>query len=122
MIESLPPIEVMLKMNFHYPPEISGIMNNIMAIGARNVSTDVDSFIFMQENVFATQKVTIPLLNRLIELDRIEPLDVQAFSNIVMHYCVSVVMLNSTPIKMDIDQWYRGLKYLYEAFIKPTGK
>jgi len=57
-----------------------------------------------------------------MELGRIKPVDIVAFSNILTYYSFGAIMLHSTPFGMVENQWQKGMEYLYMSLIKSTGK
>lgn len=119
--ETEPPVEALMLLHYHYPEDIAPIMSQILAIGAMGISTDPDCWRFVEENTILTSKRVIQVIERLIELGRIEPFDVKAFSTIFLHYKVSSTVLHATPMKFNTDDWYGGIRFLYDAFIKPIG-
>jgi len=121
--DTMPVYEILILMNCHFPFETRDRMDSILAMAVRNMTTDDKSLQFIIENVFErSSEIHVPVLKRLMELERIEPLDVEAFDNILLSYCLSAVVLNSTELKLDVLAWQRGLENLFIAFVKPKGK
>jgi AcrR family transcriptional regulator len=123
MAETEDPIQVLLKTDYHFDLSIRGTMYQILAIAAGTVSTNGDSARFIEDNVLAAPyEQTAPIIRKLIELGRIEPINVDDFIDIYKYYCFSAVALVDTPFHLDIERWKRGLAYLYESCIKPRVK
>jgi hypothetical protein len=55
----------------------------------------------------------VPVLNRLVELGRVEPFDVTNFVNIVVYYSISAAFLNHSPMKISLDEWQKGLGMIF---------
>jgi len=116
-----PPAEVLMLMGYH--KGIEEALNCIFTIAARNMLTDMDSGQFVMDIVGAiVDEMITPVLPRLAELGRIEPIDIQAFSSILRLYCVSAAALVDTPMGIGLSTWWNGLEYLFASFVKPTGR
>jgi len=115
-----PPLKILMEMVFSFDPGIEETMHSILAIAARQISTDAESRQFIIENILSAPKEqTRPVLEKLVELKRIQPMDLDAFCNLVMHYLFGAVALVATPLRMDSDAWKKGLAFIYSTFIKP---
>ena len=125
LAETEPPHKVLEIMEYHFPPDIEEFVHYILAIAAGGISTDPECMQFIKDNVFAvSDELTMPVLKRMAELGKIEPVDIESFNEILMHYCFSAVALNATPMKIDFEKWQKGLKFLF-SFLTPkvqTGK
>ncbi|MCL1812938.1 MAG: TetR/AcrR family transcriptional regulator [Treponema sp.] len=84
MAETDPPAEVLMKMLFDWKPEIKETMNRIYIIATREAMIHPESMELVRNLVMERVKL-VPklLLERMIELDRIEPIDINAFVNIL---------------------------------------
>ena len=123
MAEVEPPDEVLMKMLFDWKsPEIQEMMNRIYNIASReamNNSENMDQIkVLVMDRVKLVPRI---LLERLMELDKIEPIDIEAFVTILSHLSHSATALNLTPLKIDADEWSRCWKMLLSV-VKPTGK
>ncbi|MCL1928244.1 MAG: TetR/AcrR family transcriptional regulator [Treponema sp.] len=122
MAETDPPAEVLMRMLFDWKPEIKETMNRIYIIATREAMLNSESLKLVQNLVMERNKL-VPrlLLERMIELGRIEPIDIIAFVNIFSHVAHSATSLNLTPLKIETEDWYRCWNMLL-SIIKPTGK
>lgn len=119
LAETKPPCELLLMMDYRLPHEHEEAMNKIISIAVQLITTDADSRQFVIDNVFAaSHELVLPVVTRLMELGRIEPLDLDAFNSLILHYCFSAAALVTTPLRVDVQAWKRGLAYLYEIAIK----
>jgi hypothetical protein len=57
----------------------------------------------------------------MLELGRIEPLDIEAFLTLLINFCYSAALRNYTNHPVTREEWYSGVGLLY-SLIKPTGK
>jgi AcrR family transcriptional regulator len=118
--ETAPPMEALMGMDWHFPEDIEPYMNKILSIGVRCMPSDTDSFKFIEDNVFtATRALIVAVLTRLVELKKIETINIEAFTEVLLNYCFSAVARTVTPIEINLDKWREGLKYLYSLNIKP---
>ena len=121
-LERMPPHEILMNLEHRFPPDVADIMTKILTIAARAVTTDYDSWKFIENNVLAPKEQLASIVKNLIELEVIEPFDIDAFCDIVMHYCFSSIALMASPLKVDNEAWKNGLSFLYLSFIKPIKK
>ena len=123
LAEVYPPVELFMMLDYQFPEEHANAMVRILTIAASLMATDADSWRFIQENALTSyQTLTAPVARKLIELGRIEPLDVEAFARLVGYYCFGAVCLVSTPKDAGFDDYEKGLRFLYSSIIRPTGK
>jgi len=77
---------------------------------------------FMRKRLLSlANSYTRPVLMKLIELDRIEPIDVEGFIILLNNYCYSAATRNFSPLAVSMEEWLRGLDVLY-TLVKATGK
>jgi len=123
LAETMNPHELLMFMQYRVPNNDDGIMDNILVIAARRFSFDPDSMQFIIDNVITpTTALTVPVITKLIELDKIEPIDVKTFNVLLLHYCLSSIILNATSMKMDYETWLNGLKFIHDSCIKIKNK
>jgi len=122
LAETEPPHEVLMRLDYHVDPSVQDIMYRILGIATREFRIDSRSEQFMREHVLEkpTKSITL-LLNRMMELGRIEPIDVDAIASLLATYSIGAVLLNNTALEIGLDAWRRGLQISF-SFIKPTVK
>ena len=122
MAENNPPNEVLMKMLFDWKPEIREIMNRIYIIASREAMIHPENMDRIKALVMDRVKL-IPriLLERLIELGKIEPIDINAFVTILSHLSHSATTLNLTSLRIETEDWISCWKMLLSV-VKPTGK
>jgi AcrR family transcriptional regulator len=114
MAENEPLAKILAKLDFHFPPSITEWMDRIIVIGIQGVYMDEDSKQFVKKTMFDNlMGFLVPLLNRLIELDRIEPVDVMSFAHIVVNYCLSTAFLNYSTMRIGLNQWQKSLNMIF---------
>ncbi|GHV01541.1 hypothetical protein FACS1894211_11510 [Clostridia bacterium] len=128
MAETDPPHEILARIRFHYDPHnphdppIEETLNHIVIIAARKLRSDPASEIFLKENFLdLPAKLYTPLLERMIALGRIEPINIQALVSLVSHHCFSAAILIRTPWQTSPETW-KACRLLLLSLIKPTGK
>ena len=122
MAETEPPDVVLMNMLFDWKPELQEIMNRIYIIATREAMVNPDNLDIIKELVMDRVRL-IPslLLEKLVELGRIEPVDIEAFVTILAHVSHSATALNLTPLRIEGEVWFRCWSMLLSV-IKPTGK
>jgi AcrR family transcriptional regulator len=119
--ETAPVREVMLRANFHYDPKIQETMDRIVTIAAMECRLDCISEEFLKRNIIdSVWENARVLVERLIELGRVEPFDVQAFLILHTNFAYSAALRNYTRYMVTMEDWYRGVNMLY-GMLKPTG-
>ena len=122
LAETEAPHEVLAKMLFDWKPELQEIINRIYVIATREAMINPENL--DKINTLVMERVKpMPrlLLARLIELGKIEPLDIEAFVNLLAHVAHSATSLNLTPLRIDGETWFRCWNMLI-SLIKPAGK
>jgi len=122
MAETMPLGELFSRVDYHYPPDLEGLMGRILAIAAWEANTDERAARLIRESIFdSLSDIMPPLLSRLTELGRIEPVDIPAFMSLLNYYCVGTAVLDASPLKISREDWHKGLALLYST-VRPTGK
>lgn len=119
MAETKPLKKILMKLNYRYTPELLDVMERILIIASQRIRTDPDSENFIRKVLFeSTVMLMLPLLNRLIELGKIEPVDTEVFNYLLMYYTYSSAVLNLSAMKITYKQWRRGLNMIF-SLLKP---
>jgi hypothetical protein len=114
MVETEPILEVIANMSYHFPPEIQGKMDRILLIASQRISLDKDCELFIREHFFEPLiKLLSLILNRAVELGRLEPFDIDSFVRLATFYAFSAAELNSTVMQTSLEQWKSSLEMLY---------
>ena len=122
MAETEAPGQVLMSMLFDWKPELQEMMNRIYIIASREVMINPESMDRIKAMVMdRVQKLPRLLLGRLIELGRIEPIDIDAWVTILAHVSHSSTSLNLTSLRIDLDTWIRCWIMLLSV-VKPTGE
>jgi AcrR family transcriptional regulator len=120
LAENEPVQTVLMQLDYRFPAELEETMSRIFIIASHGVCIDKDSASFLQEHFFHfLQSFSKPLIKRLIELGRIEAIDVDAFVNLASYYAFSAAMLNQSRMKVSLEQWRSGLGMLF-SLLKPV--
>ena len=123
LAEDEPPDVVLMKMLFDWDtPEMQTLMNRIYVIASREAMINPDGIDLIKNLVIERVKV-LPraILQHLSDLGKIEPMDIEAFLIILSHVSHSSTVLNLTPLRINLEEWYRCWVMLL-SLVKPTGK
>ena len=118
-----PPHEVLMKSEFHYDMEIREFLDHILVTATRGIcADDSESEHFIRDNIFDNiRSILKPLLERMIELGKIKPFDIDTFLRVLSYYCFGAAALNSSSLRQGIPEYQAGMSLLYSLII-PTGK
>jgi len=114
------PFEVLGKVDFRYSREIQENMDRIAIIGFMEWKTDKRSEEFVKRGLLDLSNDLIrPLLVRMVELKKIEPLDIDAFICLVSNLTFSCALRNYSAYPVLTDQWATALRLAF-SLIKPV--
>jgi AcrR family transcriptional regulator len=120
LLETQPIHDVAQKTVYYWPPIIQDKMDRILLIAGQRISMDRDSEAFLRDHFFKSLMDTlVPLVNRAVELGKIEPIDVDCFCNVAIYYAFSAAELNRTAMKISKEQWKKGIDMIY-SLLKPV--
>jgi AcrR family transcriptional regulator len=112
--ETEPPHEVLMRLNFQFDPGVQETLNRIVNIALRQMRTDPNSERFIREHwLTGMTSVHQALLYRLIELERIEPVNVQVFSRLLSRHSVGAVLFHGTSLQMELEEWLENLELVF---------
>ena len=115
------PHELLKRAQFFFDPADQELMDRIILIASAESRTDERSAAFIDRNLIGkTGMITKTLLKRMLELGRIEPLDVDAFVTIVTNLCYSTAIRNFSKNPVGFYELVRANDFLNEL-VRPTG-
>ena len=116
---TLPPFEVLGKVDFRYSREIQENMDRIAIIGFMEWKTDKRSEEFVKKALLdLTDDLVRPLLERMVELGKIQPLDIEAFINLISNLTFSAALRHYSPYPFTVDKWVPALRLAF-SLIRP---
>ena len=122
LVETMHPLEVLEKVDFRYSQEIQENMDRIAIIGYMEWKTDKRSEEFVKKALLdLTNDLMRPLLERMVELGRIEPLDIEAFINLVSNLTFSAALRHYSAYPFKVDKWTPTLRLAF-SLIRPIEK
>jgi AcrR family transcriptional regulator len=122
LCETEPPREVLINSNFAYPATLRETMERITVIATMEYrSSERCKEILVNCLLSLPDRFTKPMLERMIELERIQPMDVEGFLIILRNYIFSAATRSYSPLVVGLDEFLHGLKTLY-TLVVPTGK
>lgn len=113
------PYEVFAAFDFRFDADKQYNMDCIIKIAAMNINTDARSAKLIKDHAFATD-TTIAVLNRLIELEKIEYLDVDGFAAMLSMMNIGSALVNGTGLQIELSQWQAALGMLF-SLVKAKG-
>jgi len=119
-VETDPVQDVLMRLNYHFPPALMDTLDRILHIATDRVRMDKDSENFVYDHFFAFSKsVFIPVLNRMIELARISSVDVDALANLVSYFSYGSASLGSSRMKNDEASLKRSFALIFSLLRRP---
>jgi len=120
LVETLPPLDVLQKADFRYSKEIQENMDRIAIIGFMEWKTDKRSEEFVKKGLLdLTDDLMRPLLERMVELKKIEPLDIESFIYLISNLTFSAALRHCSPYPLLADKWTPALRLAF-SLIKPV--
>ena len=121
LVDTMPPLELLGKMDFRYSSEIQENMDRIAIIGYMEWKTDKKSQEFIKKGLLdLTDNLMRPLLIRMIELKKIEELDIDAFIDLISNLTFSAALRHYSAYPFMSDKWVPALRLAF-SLIKPVG-
>jgi AcrR family transcriptional regulator len=119
-VESLHPFEVLEKIYFRYADDIKENMDRISIIGFMEWRTDKKSEEFIKKCLLdLVDDLVRPLLERMLELGKIEALDIDAFVCLVSNITFGYVLRNYSAYPVSTGRWVSALQ-LVLSLVKPV--
>jgi AcrR family transcriptional regulator len=119
-VEMDSPFDVLMACDFHYDAETEKKMDKIFLVASLGIASDPVSAQFVHDIIFeAPQNSVRPLLNKMMELGKIERIDIDAFINLLIYLTFGAAVLNSTPLKIGLEEWLASFGMLF-SLIRPT--
>ena len=114
LVETVPPHEVLMKTEFHFSEEMRQMLDQILVTASREICTDMESEMFIRKNIFDNvENILRPLLQRMMELGKIEPLDLDNFLRVLTYFCFSAAVLNNSAFKIGVAEYQAGLACIF---------
>ena len=112
------PLGLLASATYNFDEDKQEMLNQIQITAARRLGNDPDSEIFIRENMFDTiRNIIKPLLERLVELCKIKPLDINKFIDVFSYYNFSAGVLTKTSFGHDLTEYQETLAWLFSLFI-----
>ena len=120
LVETMHPFEVLRKVDFRYTAEIQENMDRIAIIGFMEWKTDLKSKEFVKKALLdLTSDLMRPLLEKMTEMKKIEPLDIESFIYLVSNLTFSAALRHYSPYPFLADKWVPTLHMAF-SLIKPV--
>lgn len=122
LAETDQPYVVLMKSEFHFNEKTRKMLDRILVTASREICSDPKSRQFIRENIFDNvTNILKPLLLRLVELKKIELLDIDTFLRVLSYYCYSSAALNNSVFKQNVAEYQAGMAFLF-SMITPIQK
>ena len=119
-IETCPPREFLFNMHAYYPSEVQPIMSRLLLICYNEMRRNERADAVIRWLIMNRPRTYITaVLQRMVELGRIEPMDIDAFAEIYVnnYYGAAMRMHSSHPVEDPL--WVRSYEMLFHL-ITPT--
>jgi len=116
---------LLARMNVSLPPALQNTMDRIITIATQRVCVDKDSEYFVQELFFTFPKsVIISVLNRMVEVGRIKPVNIDAFTDLVTYFSFGAAALKSSGMAICSERWARSMTEAFSLLrpVPPEGE
>jgi AcrR family transcriptional regulator len=118
MAETDPPHDVLMQTVFYYKEDVRDLLDQILATVSRLLCSDDENKNFIKENIFdSISNVLKPLLERMVELGKIKPININTFLRVLSYYCFGVAALNISPFKQSISEFQAGMAFIFSAIV-----
>jgi AcrR family transcriptional regulator len=122
VIERDDPRNVLTRSAYYFDPGIQEFMNRVVAVAVYEARNDERSEEFVDRVLLRIPGTIIKrLLDRLLELGHIEPLDVDGLVIVFTNYCYSAAIRDGGRHPIGIEDWIKGYTLL-TGLIRPTEK
>ena len=118
LVETSHPYEVLKLLSFRFDPDLQDRMNRILLIAIREMFIDTKCEELVG-NCHVNRMVLKLVLDRMVELGKIEPLDTSAINTLAVNYALGAATINGTNLKIDWDEWLNGFHLIF-SLIKPV--
>jgi hypothetical protein len=95
-------------------------MDRIVAIASAEARFDQRSAEFIKKHLLnLPEMLTIPILKRLIELERIEPVDLDGMRALLSNYAYAAAVRSHSPFPVTLKEWHNSFSTLC-LLLKPA--
>jgi AcrR family transcriptional regulator len=111
--------DVLKKLDYRWPASIENTMHSILTIAVGRANIDADSNRFIREQLFEDGKARWgPPLNRLIELGKMEPINLARFHTILAYFAFTAVLFSHDSIRLPLED-YNSCVAMVCSLLKP---
>ena len=120
LAETMHPYDVLSKVEFRYSKDIQENMDRIAIIGFMEWKTDKKSEDFVRKALIdLTDDLMRPPLEKMMEINKIEPLDIDAFIYLISNLTFSAALRHYSPYPFMLEKWEPTLRMAF-SLIKPV--
>lgn len=114
MVDTTHPHELLQMTEMHYDPKAQPILDRIAIILSNIKRSNPRAERILYHHVIETPtNYFTPLLERMMALGRIEPIDIHSFVFIYVNTAYSASLRQHSPHPVGRDEWDQGLRLLY---------
>lgn len=109
-----PPLQTLNRSLFRFDPSIQSIMDKTFLIASVRLYCDKKAQEIIFKNIFILTELRISaILRRMIDMNLIEPLDIDAFILTLSSLCHSSALRMYTDYPIEWDVWVKSVDMLY---------
>lgn len=110
-----PPKKILEGALFRFDPSIQDIMDKIFIIASSQLYCDMRAHDLIYKNIFELSEIRISaILNRMIEIKLIKPLDINSFILTLTSLCHSAAIRTRTKFPIDWNVWVKSVDKLFD--------
>lgn len=114
LVETEPPHEVLAQTIAVYPAEILPFMSSALRIANSMSTVDERASEIMDSLMNTAGDYARPLLRRMLELDLIEPIDIDNFALVFNCFCFSAAVRHYEDKRIANENYAAGLKLIFQ--------
>lgn len=108
------PEEILMMTNFHYSSELQPIMEKIIIIASNEMRNNKVAEKLVKDYIIGSSKDYMrEVLEKMIEEDVIEPLNVEGFLNLHANYAFGASLRTYSDLSVNREEWSKSLKVLF---------
>jgi len=120
LAETEPPHEVLMRWNYRVDPSVQKTVDMIIALAIREMHFNPMTETFVRTNMVGGLNWIRPLLERMMECKRIEPINIDAFLCVLAGFTFYAIAMSGKSLEIGMDNWNAGLEMIF-SLVKPLG-
>ena len=108
------PKDILFQSMSYFGEDLQPLMDCIYIVAVTQANRDKRAYDLIRKNTFAYAKAFMTtVLQKMLDLGRIEPLDIDTFTLQYSSFAFTAAVLNRMPDRIKSEDWIRGLDMLF---------